>query len=108
MHKTEVKAFRVEFEKAVAKLEKKYGGKISLGTIRFDSDGLRSTMKFDKGVERIAAQDLNTLRIGDKVKINHRKAPGEWTITKVNRKTVMVEQDGRQVKASLSLLATVK
>jgi hypothetical protein len=39
-----------------------------------------------------------SMRVGSKVKINHRKAPGTWTINKINRKTVVVEQDGRRGK----------
>ncbi len=102
MTRNEVKKFRSEFEQAVAKLSKKYNGKISLGTIRYDKDGLRSTMKLQLGIEQIS--DPTSLAVGSKVKINHRKAPGTWTISKINRKTVIVEQDGRQVKSSMSLL----
>ena len=56
-------------------------------------------------IEDAVYEDIRQFRIGSKVKINHRKAPGTWTITKINRKTVVVEQDGRQVKSSMSLLA---
>ena len=55
-------------------------------------------------IEDAVYEDIRQFRIGSKVKINHRKAPGTWTITKINRKTVVVEQDGRQVKSSMSLL----
>jgi len=44
------------------------------------------------------------MRVGSKVTINHPKAPGTWTIMKINRKTVVVEQDGRRVKSHMSLL----
>ena len=55
-------------------------------------------------IEDAVYEDVRQFRIGSKVKINHRKAPGTWTITKINRKTVVVEQDGRQVKSSMGLL----
>ena len=55
-------------------------------------------------IEDAMYEDIRQFRIGSKVKINHRKAPGTWTITKINRKTVVVEQDGRQVKSSMGLL----
>ena len=43
-------------------------------------------------IEDAVYEDIRQFRIGSKVKINHRKAPGTWTITKINRKTVVVEQ----------------
>ena len=55
-------------------------------------------------IEDAVYEDVRQFRIGSKVKINHRKAPGIWTITKINRKTIVVEQDGRQVKSSMGLL----
>lgn len=55
-------------------------------------------------IEDAVYEEARQFRIGSKVKINHRKAPGTWTITKINRKTVVVEQDGRQVKSSMGLL----
>ena len=55
-------------------------------------------------IEDAVYEDIRQFRIGSKVKINHRKAPGTWTISKINRKTVIVEQDGRKVKSSMSLL----
>ena len=55
-------------------------------------------------IEDIVMDEVADMRVGSKVKINHRKAPGTWTITKINRKTVVVEQDGRRVKSHMSLL----
>jgi len=55
-------------------------------------------------IEDAVYEDIRQFRIGSKVKINHRKAPGIWTITKINRKTVVVEQGGRKVKSSMGLL----
>ena len=55
-------------------------------------------------IEDAVYEDVRQFRIGSKVKINHRKAPGTWTISKINRKTVIVEQGGRKVKSSMGLL----
>lgn len=55
-------------------------------------------------IEDMAIENVSSMRVGSKVKINHRKAPGTWTISKINRKTVVVEQDGRRVKSHMSLL----
>ena len=49
MTKQEVKSFRGDFQKAVAQLEAQYGVRISLGTIRFDENGLRAKMEAVKG-----------------------------------------------------------
>jgi hypothetical protein len=55
-------------------------------------------------IEDIAVENVQSMRVGSKVKINHRKAPGTWTIDKINRKTVVVEQGGRRVKSSYELV----
>ena len=55
-------------------------------------------------IEDIAVDNVSSMRVGTKVKINHRKAPGTWTIMKIYRKTVVVEQNGRRVKSHMSLL----
>ena len=58
-------------------------------------------------LEDKANEAVSTMLIGDTVKINHRKAPGKWIIRKINRKTVVLEQDGRQVKSTINLLTTI-
>jgi hypothetical protein len=58
-------------------------------------------------LEDKAAAAISTMSIGDNVKINHRKAPGKWIIRKINRKTVVLEQDGRSVKSTINLLTTI-
>ena len=55
-------------------------------------------------IEDVAVDNVSTMLIGDTVTINHPKAPGTWVINKINRKTVVVEQDGRRVKSHMSLL----
>ena len=55
-------------------------------------------------IEDIAVDNVQSMRVGSKVTINHPKAPGTWVINKINRKTVVVEQDGRRVKSHMSLL----
>ena len=58
-------------------------------------------------LEDKAAEAVSAMSIGDTVKINHRKAPGKWIIRKINRKTVVLEQNGRQVKSTINLLTTI-
>ena len=57
-------------------------------------------------IEDISIDNVSSMRVGSKVTINHPKAPGVWTVSKINRKTVVVEKDGRRVKSHMSLLAT--
>ena len=91
MTKQEVQQFRADFQKAVAQLENQYGVNIGLGTIRFDQNGLRSTLTASKGekIERIAKNDLN---IGDIVNINHKKVnpTKQFKVTKIMTKNVVV------------------
>ena len=56
-------------------------------------------------IEDIAVDNVQSMRVGSKVTINHPKAPGTWTINKINRKTVVCEQDGRKIKCSMNMLA---
>lgn len=107
MTKTEVQNFRSDFEKAVAQLEKKYGAKISLGTIRFDQDGLRGTMKLEKGVSTVR-MTRDSFKVGDIVSINHKKMDinKKFKVIKVMSKNIKVQDvDGyQQYTVSPSLL----
>ena len=69
MTKQEVIKFRSEFEKAVQSLEDQFGVSISLGTIRFDSQGLRGKMVATKGPKAIKAT-RDDFQVGDTVTIN--------------------------------------
>ena len=64
MTKVEVQKFRGDFQLAVAQLEKKYGVNVSLGTIRFDVNGLSAKMKAIKGGQVIRATK-NDFQVGD-------------------------------------------
>ena len=66
---------------------------------------LRRKIQF--AIEDRLGDVVNELSVGSKVTINHRKASGEWTVRKINRKTVVVEQGDRRVRSSLALLAAV-
>ena len=104
MNKQKVQTFRDDFEKAVAQLEKDYGVVISLGTIRYDSAGLRATMKAQVGdkVVRAAREDF---QVGDIVKINHRKMDpnAQFRIEKINNKNIkVVGLDGSRGNYSVS------
>ena len=93
MTRQEVQQFRADFQTAVAQLENQYGVNIGLGTIRFDQDGLRATMKAEKGdkVERLSKDDF---KVGDIVGINHKKVnpKDQFRITKIMTKNIKVEK----------------
>jgi hypothetical protein len=91
MTKQEVQQFRADFQKAVAQLEAQYGVNISLGTIRFDVNGLSAKMKAEKG-EKIIRATRADFTIGDIVGINHKKVnPNqEFEIIKINNKNIKV------------------
>ena len=92
MTKQEVKLFRGDFQKAVAQLEEQYGVNISLGTIRFDVNGLSAKMKAEKG-EKIVRATKADFQVGDIVGINHKKVNSndEFKIIKINNKNIKVQ-----------------
>ena len=90
--KQNVREFRSDFQEAVAKLEEQYGVNISLGTISFSGDELRSKMTVIEGekAERAVREDF---RIGDTVKINHKSTIGkQWRIEKIMTKNIRVSE----------------
>ena len=93
MTRQEVQQFRADFQNAVAQLENQYGVNIGLGTIRFDQDGLRATMKAEKG-DKIEHLDKNDFKVGDIVGINHKKVnpKDQFRITKIMTKNIKVEK----------------
>ena len=116
MTKQEVKSFRGDFQKAVAQLEAQYGVNISLGTIRFDENGLRAKMEAVKG-DAVEVFDKDDFVVGETVKINHKKVDSndQFRIVKINSKNVVVEKinvgDGRiagTIRVSPSLLVKIE
>ena len=112
MTKQEVQKFRGDFQQAVAQLEKQYGVNVSLGTIRFDVNGLSAKMKAEKG-EKIIRATKDDFQVGDIVGINHKKVNknDEFKINKINGKTITVEKInvgngriGAQMRVSPGLL----
>jgi len=106
MTKQEVQAFRGDFQKAVAQLEEQYGVNISLGTIRFDVNGLSAKMKAEKG-EKIVRATKDDFKVGDVVGINHKKVnPNDtFIIVKINIKNIGVKgANGQMMRVSPSLL----
>ncbi len=93
MTKQEVKSFRGDFQSAVAQLEAQYGVRISLGTIRFDDNGLRAKMEAVKG-DAVEVFDKDDFAVGETVKINHKKVDSrdQFRIVKINSKNVVVEK----------------
>lgn len=92
MTKQEVKTFRGDFQKAVAQLEEQYGVNISLGTIRYDVNGLSAKMKAEKG-DKIVRATKNDFKVGDIVGITHKKVNpnDEFKIIKINSKNIKVQ-----------------
>ncbi len=106
MTKQEVQTFRGDFQKAVAQLEEQYGVNISLGTIRYDVNGLSAKMKAEKG-EKIVRATKDDFQVGDVVGINHKKVnPNDtFIIVKINIKNIGVKgADGVMIRVSPSLL----
>lgn len=92
LNRQKVQDFRVDFEKAVAQLEKDYGVAISLGTIRFDSNELRGKMIARVG-EKVVRATREDFQVGDIVKINHKKINpnDQFRIEKINLKNIKVK-----------------
>lgn len=97
--KQSLKQFRTDFSLKVKELESTYGVTISLGTITFDEREFRCKLTASKGgvIHKTLNSFLNaTFRIGDKVKINHKKvrATDVYTVIKVNNKSLMLKREG--------------
>ena len=92
INKQKVIDFRVDFEKTVTQLDKDYGVVISLGTIRYDSAGLRATMKAQVG-DKVVKSSREDFQVGDIVKINHKKINpnDQFRIEKINSKNIKVK-----------------
>ena len=105
LNKQKVQSFRGDFEKAVAQLEKQYGVAISLGTIRFDSQELRTKMTVKVG-EATPKSTREDFKVGDMVGIDHKKiSPNEtFKITKINSKNIKVQGDNGSYTVSPNLL----
>ena len=105
MTKQEVQKFRGDFQQAVAQLEKQYGVNVSLGTIRFDVNGLSAKMKAEKG-EQIIRATKDDFQVGDIVGINHKKVNpnDEFEVIKINAKNVKLRGDYGLMSVSPSLL----
>jgi hypothetical protein len=93
LDKAKVSEFRGDFANAVAKLESQYGMSITLGTISFSANELRSKMTARVGspVQRASKDDFN---VGDTVGINHKKVDSKrrFTIDKINGKNIKVSE----------------
>ena len=108
INKQKVVEFRSEFEKAVKQLEKDFGVAISLGTISFNADELRTKMtaRVGKAQPKLSASDFS---VGDVVFINHKKIANTRTfeILKINNKNIKVRDrdDNSLLTVSPSLLS---
>jgi hypothetical protein len=107
MTKQEVQKFREDFQKTVTQLEEQYGVNISLGTIRFDVNGLSAKMKAEKG-EKIVRATRADFTLGDIVSVNHKKVnPNqEFKVIKINSKNIKVRAinvDGGRIGGEYSV-----
>ena len=50
---------------------------------------------------------LGKIKVGDKVMVNHKKAGGEYTVVKLNRKTYTLENMLGRVKCSIGLISPI-
>ena len=50
---------------------------------------------------------LGKIKVGDKVRVNHKKAEGEYTVVKMNKKTYTLENMFGRVKCSIGLISPV-
>tara|TARA_R110001592_G_scaffold192795_14_gene439840 strand:+ start:5026 stop:5358 length:333 start_codon:yes stop_codon:yes gene_type:complete len=106
LSKSKVKGFRTDFQAAVQQLEKEYGVNINLGAIRFNAHEMRAKMTATTGapIEKLSTEDF---KLGDIVKVNHKKCIGKtYTITKIMKKNIRImDNDGfGQVRVSPGLL----
>ena len=91
INKQKVVEFRSEFEKAVKQLENDFGVAISLGTISFNANELRSKMTATVGKTRTKMTEKD-FAVGDVVFIHHKKIANTRTfeILKINNKNIKV------------------
>jgi|TARA_R110000765_G_scaffold335271_1_gene425628 hypothetical protein len=91
LNKQKVQEFRSEFSKAVEQLEKDFGVAISLGTISFNTNELRSKMTARVG-NAVPMTTKNDFNDGDIVGIAHKKVNpnDEFKIIKINAKNIKV------------------
>jgi len=110
---TKVDQFRKDFQEAMQGLEEKYGCEISLGTLRYSSDEVRGKMTAQilngERREKLSGSDF---KIGDKVRIIHKKADPKmvFVIKKINKKSIKVtnvDNAFNMYKVSPSLLELV-
>ena len=74
--------------------------KLSISELQQLQEKVRRVIQ-DKQVD-----SLQDIVVGSKVRVNHRKATGVYTVVKMNRKTYVLEnENGSRVKASIGLLS---
>jgi hypothetical protein len=111
---TTVNQFRKDFQEAMQGLEEKYGCEISLGTLRYSSDGVRGKMTAQiLNGEKKEILSGGNFNIGDKVRILHKKADPKlvFVVKKINKKSIKVtsvDNIFNMFKVSPSLLEPVK
>ena len=114
-----IKLFREDFKQAMKALEQKHGVSIALGNVSYDSNMFRGKMtvtntngsKVETPSKKVPS--TYTPRLGDTVKITHKKVDPSltFTIIKVNNLTSKVKEVGGKtagiIKVSNPLLTKV-
>jgi hypothetical protein len=103
--------FRKDFTEAMLKLEEEYGVTIKLGTLTYDESSFRGKMSAIKG-ERGVVLTKEDFKIGEKVKINHKKILPSliFEIKKINNKNMKVvctTNSNRVINVSPNLLRKI-
>ena len=104
LNRQTVQSIHSEIQDLLAPLQEKYGIAISLGSVRFTTNELRTklTARIGKATPRLSKNDF---RIGDIVGINDKSidANDRFEIIKINNKNIKVkETDGRHTIYSVS------
>ncbi len=112
--KTTIQDFRTDFKAAVAALSTKYGVDVTLGTVRFDKNEFRGRLVVtNRSSSATSATPDNAftsfVRVGDKVKVNHRKVSGRvFVVVKKNSVNWKLKDDnGKMFNVSPSLVVKV-
>ncbi len=75
--------------------------KLSVGELKCLQEKIKHAL-VDKQVD-----ELGNIKVGDKVRVNHKKAEGEYTVVKMNKKTYTLENMFGRVKCSIGLISPV-
>lgn len=78
---------------------------ILTAVMKMNIDELKALkMVVDKFIENKVSGTIRELRVGDKVKVNHKKVAGlTFTVKKINRKKIKVQQADSHITYNVSM-----